>query len=140
MVTPVKETASEFEVWAADVIFGRARGFRAFLTRLLLRALSGIYRMLMQTRKYLFYQNYKQRFHLGTLTISVGNITVGGTGKTPVVELLSRTLRERHRNIAILSRGYKSKALNEPQKWESTQEAPLKPKQLPNIVSTGRGR
>ena len=138
MVTPVKETASEFEVWAADVIFGRARGFRAFLTRLLLRALSGIYRMLMQTRKYLFYQNYKQRFHLGTLTISVGNITVGGTGKTPVVELLSRTLRERHRNIAILSRGYKSKALNEPQKWESSQEAPLKPKQLPKIVSTGR--
>jgi tetraacyldisaccharide 4'-kinase len=138
MVTPVKETASEFEVWAADVIFGRARGFRAFLTRLLLRALSGIYRMLMQTRKYLFYQNYKQRFHLGTLTISVGNITVGGTGKTPVVELLSRTLRERHRSIAILSRGYKSKALNEPQKWESKQETPPKPKQQPKIVSTGR--
>ncbi len=39
--------------------------------------------------------------------ISVGNITVGGTGKTPCVDLLTKLLIEKHR-VAIVSRGYKS--------------------------------
>jgi len=41
--------------------------------------------------------------------ISVGNITVGGTGKTPLVMLLARGLKERGIRIAVLSRGYKRK-------------------------------
>ncbi len=41
--------------------------------------------------------------------VSVGNITVGGTGKTPVVELLSRRLKEQGFNPAIVTRGYKRK-------------------------------
>lgn len=134
----MKETIDDFERWASDVIFGRARGFRAFLTRCALRALSGLYRGIIQTRKFLFFHDYKQRYHLGTLTISVGNLTVGGTGKTPVVELLARTLRDRLRQVAILSRGYKSKALNEPQKWVSPHGHTLEPEELPKIVSTGR--
>ncbi|MCL4162822.1 UNVERIFIED_CONTAM: hypothetical protein GTU68_021639, partial [Idotea baltica] len=40
--------------------------------------------------------------------ISVGNLTVGGTGKTPFVELLIRALESKY-NIAVLSRGYKRK-------------------------------
>jgi tetraacyldisaccharide 4'-kinase len=40
--------------------------------------------------------------------ISVGNLTVGGTGKTPVVEMLARALQQGGRRVAILSRGYKS--------------------------------
>ncbi len=137
-VTPVKETIDDFERWASDVIFGRARGFRAFLTRWALRALSGIYRAIIQTRKFLFISDFKERHHLGTLTISVGNLTVGGTGKTPVVELLARTLRDRQRHVAILSRGYKSKALNEVQKWQSPHGHAIKADELPKIVSTGR--
>lgn len=39
--------------------------------------------------------------------ISIGNITLGGTGKTSLVEFVSRALRERGRKVAILSRGYK---------------------------------
>lgn len=138
MVARVKETFDDFERWASDVIFGRARGFRAFLTRCALRALSGLYRLIIQLRKWLFYQGYKERFYLGTLTISVGNITVGGTGKTPVVELLSRTLRDRQRNISILSRGYKSKALNQAQPWTSPHGTTFKANELPKIVSTGK--
>ena len=38
--------------------------------------------------------------------ISVGNLTVGGTGKTPVVDLLTRELQRRKIKPAILSRGY----------------------------------
>ncbi len=137
-VTPVKETIDDFERWASDVIFGRARGFRAFLTRCALRALSGLYRGIIQTRKFLFFHDFKERHHLGTLTISVGNLTVGGTGKTPVVELLARTLRDRLRQVAILSRGYKSKALNEEQKWVSPHGHIVEQDKLPKIVSTGR--
>ncbi len=134
----VKETFSEFEHWVSDVIFGRARGFRALMTRIGLRALSGIYRTLIQLRKYLYLNDIKTRHHLGTLVISVGNITVGGTGKTPVVELLSRTLRDHRRNVAILSRGYKSKNLTQPQNWTSPDGTKPAPATLPKIVSTGR--
>ena len=46
-------------------------------------------------------------------TICVGNITVGGTGKTPHTEMILRTLLEHHewgqKNLAVLSRGYKRK-------------------------------
>ena len=40
--------------------------------------------------------------------ISIGNITVGGTGKTPMVIWLCGFLRSRHINCAILTRGYKA--------------------------------
>jgi tetraacyldisaccharide 4'-kinase len=43
--------------------------------------------------------------------ISVGNITVGGTGKTPVVEAFARELQQAGRKVAILSRGYRKKEL-----------------------------
>jgi tetraacyldisaccharide 4'-kinase len=137
-IWPVKELVDEFERWASDVIFGRARGFRAFLTRWGLRALSGLYRGIIQLRKFLFLHDFKERHQLGTLTISVGNLTVGGTGKTPVVELLARSLRDRKRRVAILSRGYKSKALAQPQKWTSPHGHAVDADQLPKIVSTGR--
>jgi tetraacyldisaccharide 4'-kinase len=41
--------------------------------------------------------------------IAIGNLTVGGTGKTPVVEKFARELQDQGRNVAILSRGYRSK-------------------------------
>lgn len=46
--------------------------------------------------------------------ISVGNITVGGTGKTPLVMLLAKRLTERRIPVAILSRGYKGKKSSGP--------------------------
>lgn len=45
--------------------------------------------------------------HLGGKVISVGNLTLGGTGKTPLVELAARCLIERGKKVAILTRGYK---------------------------------
>src|SRR4051812_39822305 len=110
----MKEQLDELERWGSDVIFGRAKGFRATLMRCLMLALSGLYRLIVQARLGLFRTGWKQQHHLGTLVVSIGNLTVGGTGKTPVVELLARTLRDRGRNVSILSRGYKSKKLDEP--------------------------
>src|SRR5262249_13717773 len=46
---------------------------------------------------------------LGVQVIAIGNLTVGGTGKTPVVEKFARELQNQGRPVAILSRGYRSK-------------------------------
>lgn len=134
----MKEQLAELERWGSDVIFGRAKGFRAALMRFLMRALSGVYRLIVQTRLRLFRKGWKQQHYLGTLVVSVGNLTVGGTGKTPVVELLARTLRDRGRKVSILSRGYKSKKLDEPQKWKRADGSLLPGDQMPKVVSTGR--
>ena len=52
------------------------------------------------------------RHQLGCKVISVGNITWGGTGKTPLVESIARYLKQRGRKVAILSRGYKRKTVD----------------------------
>jgi len=134
----MKEQLAELERWGSDVIFGRAKGFRATVMRMLMLMLSGVYRIIVQNRLRLFRKGWKQQHYLGTLVVSIGNLTVGGTGKTPVVELLARTLRDRGRTVSILSRGYKSKKLDEPQKWKRADGSPVPPEVMPKVVSTGR--
>jgi tetraacyldisaccharide 4'-kinase len=133
----MKERIDELEQWGADVIFGRAKGFRASLARALMLGLSGIFRLLVQLRIALFRKGWKHQEYLGVQVVSVGNITVGGTGKTPVVELLARSLRDEGRRVAILSRGYKSKKLDEKQKWKDSKNRPIPSAQMPKVVSTG---
>ncbi len=133
----MKEFLVELEQWGADVIFGRARGFRASMMRLLMLSLSWLYRGVVRLRLALFRSGWKERHHLGVQVVAVGNITVGGTGKTPVVELLARSLRERGRRVAVLSRGYKSHRLARPQNWRGADGAAVPPEQMPKVVSTG---
>lgn len=133
-----KERAEEFEKWASDVIFGRAKGIRATFARIILRAFSWLFRLLVTLRLRLFRNGWKHQSQMGTLVISIGNITVGGTGKTPVVELFAKTLRDRGRNVAILSRGYKSKNLETPQTWQSSLTGqPVAAELMPKLVSDG---
>lgn len=74
-----------------------------------LRRLSIVYGFVAQARLWLFEHGILQRYPLGCQVISVGNITAGGTGKTPMVEYLARVLQSRGRRVAILSRGYRRK-------------------------------
>ncbi|MDO4220661.1 MAG: tetraacyldisaccharide 4'-kinase [Akkermansia sp.] len=134
----MKSRAEELEEWGTDVIFGRARGFRAWAMRGILRVGSWFFRAVVGARLYLFRRRIKTVHYLGTLTISVGNITAGGTGKTPVVELLSRTLAARGRKCAILTRGYKSKPLRHPQVWLDKDGRRLR--NIPKIASDGTNR
>ena len=134
----MKTRAEELEEWGTDVIFGRARGFRAWAMRGILRVGSWFFRAVVGARLYLFRRRIKTVHYLGTLTISVGNITAGGTGKTPVVELLSRTLAARGRKCAILTRGYKSKPLRHPQVWLDKDGRRLR--NIPKIASDGTNR
>jgi tetraacyldisaccharide 4'-kinase len=133
----VKEQLEELERWAADVVFGRARGFRASLMRFLMLALSGLFRILVWLRLWLYRSGWRPQRHLGVRVISVGNLTMGGTGKTPVVELLARSLRDHGRRVAILSRGYKSRRLERPQRWRDASNRPIPSWQMPKVVSTG---
>ncbi len=134
----MKELLSELERWGSDVIFGRAKGFRAVIARLLMWTLSGVYRLLVQTRIRMYRTGWKPQHHLGMQVVAVGNLTVGGTGKTPVVELLSKSLRDRGRKVAILSRGYKSRKLDKPQRWVSADQSQVPGHVMPKVVSTGK--
>ena len=104
-----RETLEELEQYAVEVILDRQRGLKASLLRGLLWVLSLAFRGLVWLRRLLFRTRFILRdHHLGTLVVCIGNLTLGGTGKTPVVEMLARALRDRGRRVAILSRGYKS--------------------------------
>ena len=60
--------------------------------------------------RYVFYDiGILRRFPLGCQVISIGNVTAGGTGKTPVTEIFARELTKAGRKVAILSRGYRRK-------------------------------
>ena len=97
------------EQFAIDVILERRYGKRAALLRAVLFMLSGIFRGIVQLRLWLYRKRFLRNHPLGCMVVSVGNLTVGGTGKTPVVERLARTLQAGGRKVAILSRGYKSR-------------------------------
>lgn len=127
------EDLTEFTV---DIIYGRRRGLAAFFYGGFLRVLSGLFWLISTTRLKLYQNRIMRPHHLGCLVIVVGNLTVGGTGKTPVVEKLARSLQARGRSVAILSRGYKSK--KEPffkQLWRQLTHGKAPP---PKVVSDGR--
>jgi tetraacyldisaccharide 4'-kinase len=96
------------EQFAIDVILERRHGVRANILRGFLYALSLIYERLVQLRLLLYRKRILRERALGCLVISIGNLTVGGTGKTPIVEKFARALQSGGRRVAILSRGYKS--------------------------------
>ena len=69
------------ETFAIDVILERRYGRRADVLRWILHGLAAIYRVLVQIRLALYRNRYLRPRSLGCLVISVGNLTVGGTGK-----------------------------------------------------------
>ena len=68
--------------------------------------LSKIYGFVVKTRIFFYEKGILKSVRLPVPVISVGNITMGGTGKTPVVEYIAKYLQEKGKRVAILSRGY----------------------------------
>jgi len=97
------------ETFVLEVIFEQRKGKRAACTRALLFCLSKLFELAVRIRQALYKARILRDSTLGVQVIAIGNLTVGGTGKTPVVEKFARELQDAGRQVAILSRGYRSK-------------------------------
>ena len=109
----------QFETFALEVIFGERRGKKAALLRGVLFGLSKVFLIIVKGRRWLYEARIIRDHPLGVQVITVGNLTVGGTGKTPVVEKFARVLTDQGRKVAILSRGYRSKPPPLTQRWKN---------------------
>ena len=131
----LKKKVNALELYTIDVIYGRRAGAGPAVYGAFLQALSWLFSGIAQSRLWLYRNRIFHDQPLGCLVVVVGNLTVGGTGKTPVVEKFARALHDRGRKVAILSRGYKSKAVPLWKKWwwslTHAEEPP------PRIVSDG---
>jgi tetraacyldisaccharide 4'-kinase len=78
--------------------------------RLLLGVLEGLYRATVFLRNMVWAPLRGSRRVAGVASLAVGNLIVGGAGKTPTVLALANALTRSGREVAILSRGYKSEA------------------------------
>jgi len=90
-----------------SIISDERKGTFASSLRLIFLILSGIYYLSLQIIRLLYCIRILKQVKLKAKVISVGNLTVGGTGKTPATEKIARLLQEKGRKVAILSRGYK---------------------------------
>src|ERR1044072_5392990 len=123
----------QLEEFGIDVVLERRHGVRASVLRGVLYALSFVYDSLVQLRLYFYRKRVFRERTLGCLVISIGNLTVGGTGKTPIVEKFARALQAGGRRVAILSRGYKS--VPRKRGWRTWLSADSEP---PRVVSDGK--
>ena len=101
--------AESLETFVLEVIFEERPGAWAAALRILLLGGSKAFQFAVKCRRWLYNVRILRDSTLGVQVIAIGNLTVGGTGKTPVVEKFARELRDAGRNVAILSRGYRSK-------------------------------
>ena len=104
----MRQTLEKLEQFTIDVILDRRSGVKAGAFKGFLASLSKLYGSLVDFRLWLYRNRILRERNLGCLVVSIGNLTVGGTGKTPVVEKFARSLQDGGRRVAILSRGYKS--------------------------------
>jgi tetraacyldisaccharide 4'-kinase len=74
------------------------------------RPLSPIYSFVMANRSSLYQKGFFRQHKLEVPVISVGNLVLGGTGKTPLVHYIAKLLQQQNKKPAILSRGYKGAA------------------------------
>lgn len=100
--------------YVEKIIEGSKKGKIAALIRFVLLLLSVIYAQLAKCRSFLYQKNILKKKEAQVPVISIGNITTGGTGKTPFADFLATELKADYK-IAIISRGYgAAKEVEEP--------------------------
>ncbi len=90
------------------LLSGETRGVGALLARGGLRVVEPVYAAMMTIRNFAYERGWIKSYALPAPAISVGNLTTGGTGKTPVVRWLGERLREAGFTPVILMRGYRT--------------------------------
>ena len=130
-----KRKWTDFEGFVEGVIYDRDLSVSARLFGLFLHPFSYLFSAIVRLRLFLYSNRIIFRDKpLDCLILVVGNLTVGGTGKTPVVERFTKELLAKGKKVAILSRGYKSKEEPKPSFWSRLWK---KDKSPPKIVSDG---
>jgi tetraacyldisaccharide 4'-kinase len=76
------------------------------LKRALLWVPAKLYELMVRLRVAAYETDYLKPKRLNATVVSIGNITLGGTGKTPMVEYIARYLKSEDQRVAILTRGY----------------------------------
>lgn len=89
-----------------SLVSGERKGLTDRLVLAFLTALSVPYGIVVRLRALAYARGLLGVRRLNRPVISVGNITVGGTGKTPMTALLARLLMARGKRVAVISRGY----------------------------------
>ncbi|NLB56661.1 MAG: tetraacyldisaccharide 4'-kinase [Lentisphaerae bacterium] len=126
----------KIERYFLSVINNERHSKGSSVLRFFLKQLSKLYELIVTLRLY-FYRIGILRYHtLGCQVISIGNLTVGGTGKTPIVEIFARELTKEGRRVAVLSRGYKRKKAPFFQRLKERLSMDYNPK-APLVVSDG---
>lgn len=96
-------------LWINDLLGGSLRGLGPSAMRALLRVAAGGYAGVVALRDWYYSKVPWSVRRVDVPVISIGNITVGGTGKTPVTMMLAEMLHALGRRVAIVSRGYRSR-------------------------------
>ena len=105
----IRDWTENLETFVLEVIFEQRRGKRAATIRFILYLLSKVFQVAVKTRRFLYNARILRDSTLGVQVIAIGNLTVGGTGKTPVVEKFARELQDQGPHCGHPPRGYRSK-------------------------------
>jgi tetraacyldisaccharide 4'-kinase len=90
------------------LVSGQKKGLTAVLLRTILVVAATIYALIIRLRNLLYDKDILKAQRIKIPVISIGNITLGGTGKTPLVVWLCNLLQQRNLSCAVLTRGYKT--------------------------------
>ena len=114
-----------------SMITGQDRSFTGHATRIALSCLEPLYRGVIALRNAMFNTGLRKPRRLPRATVSIGNLTTGGTGKTPMVIDLARRLLAHDAHPAVLLRGYRA------QGSASSDEAQVLQNELEDAVPVG---
>ena len=105
----IREVGEHVEQYFVDLIREKRREPLDLAVNAFLFFISRFYLHAVQFRIWLYENRVLRNRAIGCLVVSIGNLTCGGTGKTPVTEIFAKTLSSKGRKVAILSRGYRSR-------------------------------
>ena len=106
------------------LISGQKQGFSAFFLRFFLSIVSIFYWIAVWLRNLLYNRKIIKQHRENVTVFSIGNITAGGTGKTPLVIWLCNLSKEKNIRCAILTRGYKAENYESGEEQQVTIDEP----------------
>lgn len=107
-VSPKMRTGDAVTQYLMQLSHGEDSGFLDYLVLAILRCFSVLYEVIVRLNLSLYTNKLLPQTKLDCCVISIGNITVGGTGKTPTAQMVAQMIQKMGYKVAILNRGYRS--------------------------------